>query len=505
MLARHRRETALLAVGLFAVSLSMLGMIGMDMLPVSDKGQFTVRYELQDGLSLAKREESTTKMAELIQQNPAVEHVYATSSTTEAESLFVKLKPKKQRQASQAEVVAEIRQELNSLPGVKIYVEGLSDSGDRPIAISLTGADMNKLGEASDMVVKALEEMPGAIDVTSSYRPGSPRLSVLTKDSRAHDLGVANETIGSTVATLLEGKKTGKFSDTEEQVDVRLRLKESARENPSQLNFIQVVTGRTDSKGNHQLVPLAAVADWKYETSPGSIRRYERQKEVRISANVDGVSLGEFEQQWEEKLASLELPSGVSTGSAGEATEMDETMKSILQTLVLGIAFIFMILAAQFESFLEPLAIMAALPLAFIGALAGLLIFGSGFSMISGIGILLLMGLVTKNAILLVDYAKARMAEGMEVNEALVAAGKARFRPIMMTTLAMMMGMLPLAMALGPGAEARAPMAHAILGGLVTSTVLTLVVIPCLYSLLRGCLSRHRGQAENMICLSPKG
>lgn len=179
-------------------------------------------------------------------------------------------------------------------------------------------------------------------------------------------------------------------------------------------------------------------------------------------------------------------------------------MKSILQTLVLGIAFIFMILAAQFESFLEPLTIMAALPLAFIGALAGLLIFGSGFSMISGIGILLLMGLVTKNAILLVDYAKKRMADGVVVNEALVMAGKARFRPIFMTAAAMMMGMLPLAMALGPGAEARAPMAHAILGGLVTSTILTLVVIPCLYSLLRHVLDRRQARAEDMVSISPE-
>ena len=496
VLAQHRKKTACLAMALFAASLSLLGLIGMDMLPSSDKGQFTVKYELQDGVSLAKREESTQQMAEIIRRHPDVEHVYATSSTSEAESLFVKLKPKKERQQGQEEIISQVRQELNAIPGVKVYIEGLSDMGERPIAISLTGADMNKLGEASDMVAKALEEMPGAIDVTSSYKPGSPRLSIFTKEARAHDLGVTNEAIGSTVSTLLEGKKTGKFSDTDEQVDVRLRLAESARENPSQLNLIQIATGRTGIEGISQLVPLTAVADWKYETSPGSIRRYDRQKEVRVSANVDGVSLGEFENLWAEKLETLELPVGVSTGSAGEAAEMDETMNSILQTLVLGVAFIFMILAAQFESFLEPLAIMAALPMAFIGALLGLLAFGSGFSMISGIGILLLMGLVTKNAILLVDYAKARMADGMEVNEALVAAGKARFRPILMTTLAMMMGMLPLALAMGPGAEARAPMAHAILGGLVTSTLLTLVVIPCLYSLLRGFLDKHKEKAS---------
>lgn len=483
ILAKHRKQTALIALLLFLASLSLLNLIGMDMLPYSDKGQFTVKYELQDGVSLSQKEASTQRITEIIRQHEGVEHVYATSSTTEAESLFVKLVPKDERE-SQTEIIEKIRQELNALPGVKIYVEGLSDMGERPIAVSLTGTDMATLGEASDIVVKALEEMPGAIDVTSSYRPGSPRLSVITKEARAHDLGVTNEVIGNTVSTLIEGKKTGKFSDTDEQVDVRLRLTESAREKPSQLSFIQVPTGKTDSAGLSRLVPLSSVADWKYETSPASLRRYDRQMEVRVSANVSGISLGEFEEQWAEKLETLELPAGVSTGSAGEATEMDETMTSILQTLVLAVAFIFMILSAQFESFLEPLAIMAALPLAFIGALLGLLLFGSGFSMISGIGLLLLMGLVTKNAILLVDYAKVRMTEGHSVNEALVMAGKARFRPILMTTIAMMMGMVPLALALGPGAEARAPMAHAILGGLVTSTILTLVVIPCLYSLL---------------------
>ena len=428
-------------------------------------------------------------MRKILSAMPGVAHVYSTNSTSEAQSLFVTLVGKNEREQSQDEIVAEAREKLNQLPGVRIYIEGLSDMGERPVAVSLIGTNLDRLAEASDTVVKLLEDMDGVVDVTSSYRPGSPRLAIHTRERRAYDLGVSNETIGGTVAALLEGTKVGKFSDADEQVDVRLRLAGSARENPDQLRLIEVPTIHTDAEGSAILVPLSSVADWKYETNPATITRYDRQQEVRVSANLTGISLGEFEEQFAERMGNVELPPGVSTGSAGEANEMDETFRSILQTLVLGIAFIFMILAAQFESFLEPLAIMAALPLAFIGALLGLLVFGSGFSMISGIGVLLLMGLVTKNAILLVDFAKQRIAEGMDCNGALTAAGKARFRPILMTTLAMMFGMLPIALALGQGAEARAPMAHAILGGLVTSTLLTLVVIPCLYSLLHGFLS----------------
>lgn len=257
-----------------------------------------------------------------------------------------------------------------------------------------------------------------------------------------------------------------------------------------------VMNQNSDNEEYVESENLKTVAHWKYDTTPAEIHRYNRQKEIRVSANLDGMSLGEFENIFWEMTEDLELPPGVSLGSAGEADEMDDTMNSMLVTLFLGIAFIFLILSAQFESFIEPFAIMAALPLAFIGALLGLILCHSNFSMISGIGILLLMGLVTKNAILLTDFAKKRIEEGEDCYEALVDAGKSRFRPIMMTTFAMMFAMLPIAVGLGDGGEARAPMAHAILGGLTTSTLLTLVVIPCLYAIIKGKLTTDGKSTE---------
>lgn len=484
ILLYHRKKVALTSVFLFCGSLGLLPLLGMDMMPQTDKGQFTVKYEVSEGMSLWLKEELSQKMTQILLEIQGVKHVYATNSATGDQSFFVTLVPKSEREQSQSEIIAQIRHELNSLPGVYISVEGLSDMGEKPVGISIKGKDFQTLGEASEQVTRLLDNISGVIDVTSSYRAGSPRLSIVTKESRAYDLSVSNESIGTTIGILLEGTKIGKFNDVEEQVDVRLRLEGSGREKSGQLNRIAVPTSRIDENGLIQLVPLSSVAEWTYDTTPSAINRYDRQKEVRISANLDGLSLGEFEDILELRTSCLELPDGVYLDNAGEAEEMDNTMNDILTALILAVAFIFMILAAQFESWSEPFTIMAALPLALVGALLGLLLFKSQLSMISGIGILLLMGLVTKNAILLIDFAKNKMAESVSCEDALVVAGRVRFKPIMMTTLAMILGMLPLAMSIGPGAEARAPMAHAILGGLITSTLLTLVVIPSLYSLL---------------------
>lgn len=462
----------------------LLPLLGMDMMPTTDKGQFTVKYEVYEGMTLDAKDELSQKMTQILLNISGVKHIYSTNSTANEQSFFVTLENKKNRSRSQAEIISEIRQKLNSLPGVYISVEGLTEMGTKPVGISVKGNNFDNLGEASEKIINLLEGMSGVIDITSTYRPSSPRLSVFIKESRAYDLNVSNEAIVTTISTLLEGTKVGKFNDGDEQVDVRLRLSGSGRDKPSKLNFIEVPASRTNANGLTQLVPLSSVAEWKFETVPSAVNRYDRQKEVRISANLDGLSLGEFEKIFEQETENLELPSGTYIDNAGEADDMESMMRDMLTALILAVAFIFMILAAQFESWSEPFTIMAALPLALIGALIGLLLFNSHLSMISGIGILLLMGLVTKNAILLVDFAKNKIAEGLNCNSALVSAGRVRFRPILMTTLAMILGMLPLALSVGPGAEARAPMAHAILGGLITSTLLTLIVIPCLYSLL---------------------
>jgi HAE1 family hydrophobic/amphiphilic exporter-1 len=305
-----------------------------------------------------------------------------------------------------------------------------------------------------------------------------------TLTDRANDLSVFSATIGNSLQTLLAGTVIGKYSDNDERVDIRVRLTAMDRRHHESLNAIYVPSEKTKADGQKVLIPLSQVAEWQYTTSPAEINRYDRQKEIRLTANLEKTTLGDFDNQFYPSLQDMIIPEGYKVGAAGESDDMDESFSSMSIALSLAVVFIFMILAAQFESYIEPFAIMLSLPLAIIGALLGLFLAGSTMSVISAIGIMMLMGLVTKNAILLIDFAKQRMLANVPCNAALAEAARIRLRPIIMTSVAMILGMLPIALGVGPGSEARAPMAHAIIGGLITSTLLTLVVVPVVYSLI---------------------
>lgn len=251
------------------------------------------------------------------------------------------------------------------------------------------------------------------------------------------------------------------------------------------------------------MVPLSQVTDTVFSSAPSEIRRFDRAKEVVVSANLkDGVSLGEFNKAFTDRTSSeLKMPPGYRLSAGGDSEIMGDTFTSMFLALITAVLFIFFILASQFESYIDPFSIMLSIPLAIVGAIFGLLVVGSDLSIMSMIGIIMLMGLVTKNAILLIDFTKRQRALGVERNEALQKAATTRLRPIMMTSLAMIFGMMPLALALGPGAEGRAPMAHAIIGGLITSTLLTLVVVPVIYTILddlKGKITAPAGRVKQL-------
>lgn len=357
------------------------------------------------------------------------------------------------------------------------------ESEDKPIAISITGPSQSELVPLADKVQQELEKVPGVQDIASTYHAGLPTLNLQVREEHASDLGISFSAIGTTMQTMLSGATVGKFSDKDERVDIRMRLADDARNRVDMLRKVYVLSEH-QIEGRAMLVPLSQVAAWQYSTSFSDIRRYDRQKEIRLSANVEGTSMGEANEAFFEKMESMQVPMGYKVGQAGAGNDMDDSFANMAMALAMAVAFIFMILAAQFESYSEPFAIMFSLPLAMIGALAGLFIAGSELSLVSLIGIMILMGLVTKNAILLIDFAKQRIEAGVPCREALAEAGCIRLRPILMTSIAMIFGMLPIALGLGPGAEARAPMAHAIIGGVLTSTLLTLVVVPTIYDLI---------------------
>lgn len=480
MLYQHRKKVLAGALALFVLSMMLFPYLGSSFMPITDQAQFTVKIKRQAGSTVESLDNSTQTMIEELQSLPEIQHIYSTSADEE-QTLFVKLVPKKERQRSQVGVISEVRQKLNSLAGVRIDIE----QGDgKPVTVSITGDSVERLGEIANELQQRMEKIPGVQDLVTSHRPGTPNLNIKIKTERANDLAVSTANIGNSMQTLLAGTIIGKYSDSDERVDIRTRLTAMDRSHPESLNTIYVPSEKTKADGQKMLIPLSQVAEWQYATSPAEINRYDRQKEIRLTANLDKTTLGDFDNQFYPSIQDISMPVGYQVRAAGESDDMEESFSSMGIALVLAVAFIFMILAAQFESYIEPFAIMLSLPLAVIGAMIGLFLSGSALSVISAIGIMMLMGLVTKNAILLIDFAKQRIQDNVPCNEALVDAARVRLRPILMTSAAMIFGMLPIALGIGPGSEARAPMAHAIIGGLITSTILTLVVVPVVYSLI---------------------
>lgn len=494
LLQQHRKKVLAGAFALFVLSMMLLPYLGSSFIPVTDQAQFTVKVKRQAGPTVEALDNSAQKMLTELASFPEIEHIYSTAGDEE-QTFFVKMVPKGERQRSQADVISEVRQKLNRLPGVRVDIE----QGDgKPVTVSVTGDSVEKLAEIANELQQRMESIPGVQDIAASHRPGTPNLNITIKTDRANDLAVSTASIGNSLQTLLAGTVIGKYSDNDERVDIRARLTAMDRRDPESLNAIYVPSEKTKADGQKVLIPLSQVAEWQYTTSPAEINRYDRQKEIRLTANLEKTTLGDFDNQFYPSLQDMLIPEGVKVGAAGESDDMDESFSSMSIALALAVAFIFMILAAQFESYIEPFAIMLSLPLAIIGALLGLFLAGSTMSVISAIGIMMLMGLVTKNAILLIDFAKQRMQANVPCNIALAEAARIRLRPIIMTSVAMILGMLPIALGVGPGSEARAPMAHAIIGGLITSTLLTLVVVPVVYSLIhewkeqRSILNRSR-------------
>jgi len=470
---QHARKRVMAgALALLAVSLLVLTQIGQEFSPQADNAQFTLTVKSPRGESVTAADDKLAAVRTALTAVPGVAHVYQRANVQEG-SFFIQLMPKAERERTQAEIVSDCRQRVNALAGFQADV---LTGDDKPVAISITGEDGAQLEAISHEVEGILRETPGVRDVTSSVRTGASELKIVRKDDIAGELGVSSAAIGETLCTMLNGTVVGRYNDKDEQVDMRLRLDGDDRTTSAML--WQVYVPGTDGR----LVPLGQVAEVEQGAASGSVRRYDRKKEVRLSANLEHAVLSDFEEAFWAKVADIDLPPGYTIQPAGESDDMDEAFDSLGMAIVMAVLLIFLVLAAQFESYSEPFAIMLSLPLAAIGAIWGLFLAHSQISMVSLIGIIMLLGLVTKNAILLIDVAQQQLRVGKDCAEALVTAGKLRLRPILMTSLAMIFGMLPIALGTGNGAELRAPMAYAIIGGITTSTVLTLVIVPIAYT-----------------------
>ena len=480
----HRLKVMTLAVLMFFGSLALVPLLGSNFMTRTDDGEFQIVADVDVGLSVDGASKVADRMTKIIRTMPEITLVYSTAQANNL-NFYVKMTDKNQRKRSSDAVASDLRNQFSEMPGIEISI--VQNSGmkpEKPVALIIKGESLDTLEDVAEKAQRIMENTKGAVDVTSSYKPGKPDAQVVIKRERAVDLGVSTANIADTLRTLFNGTVVSQFKDGDDRYDVRARLQADDRQDLADLRGIYMPSRYKDSAGKTVLVPLEQVTDIVYSTSPSEILRYDRQKEIKLTANLVGTSLGEFNTALFKELETVPLPVGYSFVTTGESERMGDTFTSMVIALFLAVTFIFFILAGQFESYIDPFSIMLSLPLAIIGAILGLLVMGSDMSLMSMIGIIMLMGLVTKNAILLVDFAKQRMSEGLSRDKALVDAARVRMRPIMMTTAAMIFGMLPLAIGFGPGAEGRAPMAHAIIGGLVISTLLTLVVVPVVYSLI---------------------
>ena len=497
----HRLATVLTAVGIFAGSVVMVPLLGTEFVPKADFSEVTVSFYTPVGSSLELTEAKARQVEAIVREFPETRYTLATINTGNAQgkiyaSLYVRLVDRKARTRSVDQMAAVLRERLRQVPGITVTHAGLLDAvgGNKQVELSLMGPDLQELERLSLLMLDRMRPIPGLVDLDSSVKPNKPVVDVVVKPEAASDLGLSVGQIAASLRTLVAGQNVGNWHAGDDQIyDVNVRLAPEARNATQQLERLSFATG-TQADGSARVVRLSQVAQVRETTGPNQINRRDLAREVAINANVYGRSAGEVSGDVRKALEGIALPPGYRWQFGGSVKNMGESFGYAISALALAVIFIYMILASQFKSFLQPLALMTSLPLTLIGVVGALLMFRSTLSMFSVIGVVMLMGLVTKNAILLVDFAiraredhtdaQGRQVPGLPRAQALLLAAQVRLRPILMTTLAMIFGMVPLAFALTEGAEQRAPMGQAVIGGVITSSLLTLVVVPVVYCYL---------------------
>lgn len=489
----HRAWTLGIAIVSFIAALALFPLVGGTFMPDSDQGELAIVLKTPVGSSLDYTRDRVREVSTVLRRYSEVDYTYETiaggfsAQVNEAE-IYVKLVPKEDRKRSQQQLGPVLRRDLAGLSGATISVleAGGFGGANKPLQIYVAGDQIDELKRISDQVLEIVRNTPGAIEAESGMEEEQPEVRIDVRRNLANDIGLGVGSLARTLRPAFAGQKASNWEDPGgEQHDVIVRLPKSARESIAQLAAIPLASGARDPvTGAPQIVRLGHIATITPSSSPQQIDRRNLKRVALVESNFAGETLTKVSKGIETGVAKLQIPSGYSVDMSGETQAFRETVGYILESMLLAIIFIYLVLASQFGSFLQPLAIMLSVPLSMVGVLLMLLATGTTFNIMSMIGLILLMGLVTKNAILLIDFANQARERGLARREALIDAGQIRLRPIVMTTLAMIFGMLPLALAIGAGAEFRAPLARAVIGGLITSTLLTLVVVPVVYSLL---------------------
>ena len=491
---KFRLITLLIAVASLFGALGLSKMIGTEFVPVPDKGEIRIKFETPVDATLEYSQAKLKQVDRIIRQHPEVKATYgAINSATDRgknhASIRVTVSPRTERSQTLTDLNNEFRTRLKHVAGITITSIASADEtvsgGQKPVMISIKGPDLDELQRISDRFMKEISKVDGIVDLESSLKEPKPTLGVHINRVLASDLGLSVNQIANVLRPLLAGDNVTTWKDDKgETYDVNLRLTEDQRRLPTDIQSMYITSQKTDAAGLPILVPLASVASFEETLGASQINRRDLAREVMVEANTAGRPAGDIGAEINEIEKNFDLPPGYSFVTQGANKDMAESAGYAMTAITLSIVFIYIVLGSQFNSFIHPAAIMASLPLSLIGVFLALFLFNSTMNLFSIIGIIMLMGLVTKNAILLIDFIKKAMDHGVDRYDAIIEAGKTRLRPILMTTSAMVMGMVPLALGLGEGGEQSAPMAHAVIGGVITSTLLTLVVVPVIFTYL---------------------
>jgi len=492
---RRRLLIVGLSVVFLAGSFSLVGLIRQEFIPVEDRAEFEIAVRAPLGSSLSRTRQIMEEIRSRLKSVPEISYVFYSIGAGEQQkvhegSFYVRLVDKEQRlkkgMRTQQRLMDDVRDMLRGVPDARIAVQAVNPFGGAgwkttEVQYELLGPDLAVLERLAGQFMQRLRAAGGYKDIDTSHEAGRPETTVLINRERAADRGVSPLDIADTVRCAIGGVDVAKFRAGKDRYDIAVRFMESGRDDPQKILDLTVPSLRGVP------VELRNVATVVPSAVPVEINRYNRQRQITVLANLETGRkiLGEAVKEIEDMTRQIGLPPGYTTTWSGNAQMMQESFGNLGFTMILSVIVVYMVLAAQFESLVHPFTIMLSLPLAFVGAFAALLVFGQTLSIFSMMALIFLLGLVTKNAILLIDYTNTlRFRDGIERDEAIRRAGPVRLRPILMTTFAMISGMLPSALGTGAGSESRQPMAVAIIGGLVSSTLLTLLVVPVVYSLL---------------------
>ena len=498
----HRLATLALAAATLGGSFALVPLLGAEFAPKADFSETSVNFYTPVGSSLEVTEARARQVDEALREMPEVLYTVTTINSGNAAgkifgATYVRLVDRKDRQRSVQQMALPIRERLAAIPGVTVTNIGTTDlGGGKSLQFSIQGSDLNELERLSKDIVAQLQKIPGLVDLDTTLKANKPTVAIDVKREAASDVGLNVNSLSNTLRSLVAGTTVGNWRAPDgENYDVIVRLAPDSRDSLADLQRLPVPVA-AGSDGMPRIVRLSQVADVRESTGPNQINRRDLNREITIDANALGRSSGEVSADIRKVLDSVAWPPGYRYTFGGSTKNMTDSFTYAIGALGLAVVFIYMILASQFKSFLQPIALMTSLPLTLIGVVLSLLMFRSTLNMFSVIGVIMLMGLVTKNAILLIDFA-IRLREGtvahggeqspeeigqpIDRESALLRAAQVRLRPILMTTLAMIFGMVPLAFALTEGSEQRAPMGQAVIGGVIASSLLTLVVVPVIY------------------------